>query len=82
MTIEATIGATLMAPAALPFETGNALTAMHKRGPIEETLLAEAWAATQRIPVRLLDVEIEVALADAISRKGTGHSTRGLAMKM
>jgi predicted nucleic acid-binding protein len=64
--IDATEGATLIAPLALPFEIGNALIAMHKRGRIEEEVIFPAWKATQQIPVQLVPVEMEAALALAL----------------
>jgi predicted nucleic acid-binding protein len=65
--IEATEGAALMAPSALPFEIGNALTAMHKRGRIRQDAVLSAWSATQRIPVQLVSVEVEAAIALALA---------------
>jgi predicted nucleic acid-binding protein len=61
--IEATAGATLMAPEALPFAVGNALTAMLKRGRLEAETAMETWSAAQRIPVQLLPVQIDAAIA-------------------
>jgi predicted nucleic acid-binding protein len=65
--IDATEGATLIAPLALPYEIGNALIAMRKRGRIEEEVILPAWRATQRIPVQLVPVEVEAALALALA---------------
>jgi predicted nucleic acid-binding protein len=65
--IGATEGATLTAPLALPFEIGNALIALRKRGRIEEEAIIPAWEATQRIPVQLVPVEMDAALALALA---------------
>jgi predicted nucleic acid-binding protein len=66
--VAATRGVTLLAPQALPWEIGNALTAMHKRGRIDEETLFPAWRATQQIPVQLVPVEMEAALALALEQ--------------
>ena len=66
--IEATEGATLMAPGALSFEIGNALTAMVKRGRLERDAVLPAWNATQRIPVQIVSVEIDAALHLALTQ--------------
>jgi len=65
--IDATEGATLIAPPALPYEIGNALVAMGKRGRLEEEEILPAWEATQQIPVQLMPVAIEAALALALA---------------
>jgi len=65
--IEATQGATLISPLALPYEIGNALVAMRKRGRIEEEAILPAWQATQLIPVQLVPVEMDKALALALA---------------
>ena len=65
--IEATKGATLMAPSALPYEVGNALIAMVRRGRIEHEMVLRAWKATQRIPVQLISLDMESALALALA---------------
>jgi predicted nucleic acid-binding protein len=64
--INLTEGHDLVAPEVLPFEIGNALTAMVKR----KTLLADeavlAWDAIQHIPVDLRRINIAAALKIAI----------------
>ena len=66
MIISLTEGHDLVAPEVLPFEIGNALTAMVKR----KTLLADeavlAWDAIQDIPVDLRRINIVAALKIAI----------------
>ena len=65
--IDATQGATLISPLALPYEIGNALIAMRKRRRIEEEVILPAWKAAQQIPVRLVPVEIAAALSLALA---------------
>lgn len=67
--LDATQDVTLLAPAALFFEIGNALTAMYKRGRLAAALIGPVWKAVQRIPVQLVTVEFDAALALAIERK-------------
>jgi len=61
--VEQTVGATLLAPASVHWEIGNAFSAMLKRKRIT---LEQANAAVQvfhSIPIRWLDVELEDALS-------------------
>jgi predicted nucleic acid-binding protein len=61
--VEQTTGATLLAPASVHWEIGNAFSAMLKRKRIA---LEQANAAVQvfhTIPIRWLDVDLEDALA-------------------
>ncbi len=64
--INLTEGHDLVAPEVLPFEIGNALTAMVKR----KTLLADdavlAWDTIQQIPVDLRRINISAALRIAM----------------
>jgi len=52
----------LVAPDILPFEIGNALSAMCKRRRLEPDNLLSVWDATQQIPVDLRNVDIREAL--------------------
>jgi predicted nucleic acid-binding protein len=63
--VEVTAGHELVAPEILPFEIGNALTAMMKRGALRPGDVASAWDATQAIPVDLRRVHIRAALGIA-----------------
>lgn len=65
--IDATQGVSLISPLALHFEIGNALIALRKRRRIEEDAILPAWKAAQRIPVRLVPVEIAAALSLALA---------------
>ena len=60
--IEATDGHELVAPAVLPFEIGNALSALARRKIISERQLAIAWDAATAIPVELATVDTRTAL--------------------
>ncbi len=60
--IESTAGADLIAPSSLHWEIGNAFSAMLKRKRIT---IKEAWQAIeayQKIPIRLVDVDLSTAL--------------------
>ncbi|MFH2059184.1 MAG: type II toxin-antitoxin system VapC family toxin [Pseudomonadota bacterium] len=60
--IRLTVGHDLVAPDILPFEIGNALSAMLKRRKLEPDNLLSVWNATQQIPVDLRSVNIREAL--------------------
>ena len=60
--IRLTSGHDLVAPDVLPFEIGNALSAMLKRCRIEPENLLPVWDATQQIPVDLRSVDVREAL--------------------
>jgi len=58
-----TQGHDLVAPEVLPFEIGNALTAMTKKGVLEPREVVLAWDAVQAIAVELRAIDIRSALA-------------------
>lgn len=60
--IAATTGRVLVAPPSLPWEIGNALVAMVRRGRLGPDLAKAAWEAWQDVPVRLVDVSGKQAL--------------------
>ncbi len=64
--IRLTSEADAVAPTILPYEIGNALSAMIKRKRLTPDQAMSAFRATAGIPVRLVAVEIEQALALAI----------------
>lgn len=64
--VHLTTGFDLVAPEVLPFEIGNALTAMLKRGAISPEDLPVAWNAVQAIPVDLRELNMPAALALAV----------------
>ncbi|MEM1093728.1 MAG: type II toxin-antitoxin system VapC family toxin [Bacteroidota bacterium] len=67
--MESTRGAELIAPASLPAEIGNALSAMFKRGRISAAEAGKVLRAFQAIPIRLvaLDLTRAVALAEQLN---------------
>ena len=64
--IEVTSDAVLSAPEILPYEIGNALSAMTRRGRISKVEALAAEKAANLIPVRLVSIDIQKALELAI----------------
>ena len=64
--IQLTEGHDLIAPDVLPFEIGNALTAMTKRNILKKEEVVAAWDAVQQIPVDLRKIDIKSALTIAV----------------
>ena len=62
MIIRLTEGHDLVAPEVLPFEIGNALTAMMKRNTLKADEVILAWDMVQYIPVDLRRIDIGAAL--------------------
>ncbi len=62
MIIRLTEGYDLIAPEVLPFEIGNALTAMMKRNALEADEVILAWDMVQHIQVDLRRIDIRAAL--------------------
>ncbi len=60
--INLSIGHELIAPEVLPFEIGNALSALLKRQRITPEEFADIWYAIQKIPVDLRRIDIPQAL--------------------
>ena len=60
--IRLTVGHDLVAPEVLPFEIGNALTAMMEKRTLETNELTSAWDIVQTIPVELRRIDIRSAL--------------------
>ena len=57
--LEITRGAELRAPGSLPWEVGNACSALVKRGRLDGERAGAAVAAFQRIPIQLVPVEVD-----------------------
>ncbi len=57
--LEKTKGYTLFAPACLPYEIGNSLSAMVKRHRIDSLKAVETIKMFKKIPIRLLETNIE-----------------------
>lgn len=60
--IQLTEGHDLIAPDVLPFEIGNALTAMMKKKALKKREVVSAWEVVQQIPVDLRNTDIKTAL--------------------
>lgn len=60
--IQITKGISLVAPRTLPFELGNALSAMLKKRTLAPDKIIPVWDALQKIPVELRAVDIRRAL--------------------
>jgi len=64
--IQLTKGHELIAPDVLPFEVGNALTAMMKKNTLKREEVESVWDIIQQIPVDLRHIDIKSALNIAI----------------
>lgn len=64
--VDATTAGDIAAPEILPYEVGNALSAMVKRRQINAAEAGDVYRVTQRIPARLLAVDIPEALRLAL----------------
>lgn len=60
--LKVTEGIELVAPAVLPYEVGNALSALVKRGRLDRREAVEAWQAMQSIAVGLAEIDIAASL--------------------
>ncbi len=56
----------LVSPEVLPFEIGNALTAMLKKGSLQASEVASSWEIVQHIPVDLRSINMKSALKIAV----------------
>jgi predicted nucleic acid-binding protein len=63
--IRLTVGHDLVAPEVLPFELGNALTDMMKKGVLRPSQVTVAWDSVQVIPVELRRIDVRSALGIA-----------------
>ncbi len=60
--VRRTKGHALVAPDVLPFELGNALTAMMRKGILRKEEMIAAWDIVQQIPVDLRPTNVRSAL--------------------
>ena len=65
--IEMTAEAELVAPSVLPFEIGNALSSLYRRGLLSRQQVLQAWKFSQQIPVALQQVQFAQALEIAMN---------------
>ena len=66
--IRLTIDASALAPEILPYEIGNALSAMVKRRQLTQSEALEAEESVGQIPVRLVSVDIHRSLRLALEQ--------------
>ncbi len=64
--VQKTVGCTLVSPDILPYEIGNALIAVKKRGRLRDREVLRAFDISQRIAVRLVPVKIQDSMKVAI----------------
>ena len=64
--IRTTYGHQLIAPEVLPYEIGNALTAMLKKGAVAPSEVERVWDTVRRIPVELRPIDMREALRLAV----------------
>lgn len=67
--IALTVSHELVAPEVLPFETGNALSAMVKRGRLNLKEASAVFDIIQKVPVELRKVDIQRAIVIAFEYK-------------
>ena len=60
--IDLTQNSELVSPQVLPYEIGNALSAMFKRDRLTKAQIIDCFDIYNSIPVRLIDVDIKAAL--------------------
>jgi predicted nucleic acid-binding protein len=60
--IEKTLGIELISPVILPYEIGNALSAMAKRNRLNRDQIIQSFQYFKEIPVRFVNVTIDSAL--------------------
>jgi predicted nucleic acid-binding protein len=64
--IEKTSGCRIVSPEVLPYEIGNALIAMRRKGRLNDREILRAFNISQGIAVRLVPVEIPAAIKIAM----------------
>ena len=62
LVISLTEGCDLVAPEVLPYEIGNALTAMMKKNVLQANEVVLSWEIMQKIPVGLQRIDLKSAL--------------------
>ena len=64
--VDVTEGCGLTAPAVLPYEVGNALSALVKKSVLRPEEVPGVWDAVARIPVELAEIDVRSALVLAL----------------
>jgi predicted nucleic acid-binding protein len=67
--IDKTAGKGIVSPEVLPYEIGNALISLRKKGRLSEREVLRAFDLSQRIAVRLVAVKIHEAIKIAVRFK-------------
>jgi predicted nucleic acid-binding protein len=80
--LAATAGQQLLAPGSLPWEVGNALSALMKRGRLVSAQSVEAARLYAKIPIRLISVSIADALRLAADERIYAYDACVLACAM
>jgi predicted nucleic acid-binding protein len=64
--IEKTTGLNIISPEVLPYEIGNALIAIKRKGRLDEQGIIQAFDLSQKIAVKLVAVDINEAIKTAM----------------
>jgi len=64
--IQRTAGESIVSPEVLPYEIGNALIAVKRKGRLDDREILRAFDLSQRIAVRLIPVKIHDAIKIAL----------------
>lgn len=64
--VEKTAGCSLISPEVLPYEIGNALIAIKRKGRLNDREILRAFDMSQRIAVRLIPVKIHDSMKMAL----------------
>ena len=64
--IEKTAGYSIICPEVLPYEIGNALIAVYRKGRLNDREILRAFDVSQKIPVKLVPVKIVDAMKIAV----------------
>lgn len=64
--IQATVGKGIVSPEILPYEIGNALIGVKRKGRLNDREILRAFDLSQRIAVRLVSVKIHEAMKIAL----------------
>ena len=64
--IEKTSGLNILSPEVLPYEIGNALIAMKRKGRLNEQEIIRAFGISQKIAVKLVPIKVYEAIKTAI----------------
>ena len=80
--IRLTEGHELIAPDVLPFEIGNALTAMIKNNTLSKSEVISAWEVIQKIPVDLRNTDIKRFSDGPLKKRATKNRIEEIKKKL